>query len=168
MRGDCSRNDDRYFGPNLPLNMSKAALLFSMNDSSKVSKVLLDRMDIVTFTPYSVDDKVQIAKLHLLPRAMKRVQLCPGDLSITDEALKKIVSTVGLAQTGVRYLERALEDIVQETIIHKQNLRDIFPGKYLKNTVAWDCGKLIIDESMVNEVHNDSLSEGCPPLSMYA
>ncbi len=158
---------DRYFGPELSIDMSKAFLVFSMNDASLVSKVLLDRMDIVTLQPYSVDDKVQIAKLHLIPRALRRVKLSPGEFCISDAALRKIVGMTGSVETGVRALERTIEDIVQEAIMHKEDLRDILPGTYLNSSAKWNQNCLTIDCGMVNDACKDTMPEGCPPMSMY-
>jgi len=77
---------------------------------------LLDRMDTISLSGYITDEKVAIAKHHLLPKLLKRAGLKKKQMDITDGALRQIVE--GYArEAGVRNLEKQLHKIVRKGIV---------------------------------------------------
>jgi hypothetical protein len=110
---DASQNDhftDNYFN-DLDLDLSKALLVFSYNDESKICPILRDRMVTVRVSGYSTDDKLAIATNHLLPSVFEQYGLAPGQLAFSDDVLRVIIGRVP-AESGVRNLRRGLEAIV--------------------------------------------------------
>src|SRR5690606_41302051 len=74
---------------------------------------LLDRMDVIRLSGYIAEEKVAIAKAHLWPKLLKRVNLKASQLSITDAALRRLVE--GYArEAGGRQLEKMLHRIERQ------------------------------------------------------
>ena len=76
---------------------------------------LMDRMEIIRIAGYTEDEKVEIAKRHLLPKAVRDHALRPKEFSITDEALRKVVQTY-TREAGVRNFERELMKLARKAV----------------------------------------------------
>jgi ATP-dependent Lon protease len=78
-----------------------------------IPSALLDRMELVTLDGYTEDDKVAIARDHLLPRQLDRAALTAADVTVDDEALR-LIATEHTHEAGVRQLERALAKVLRK------------------------------------------------------
>lgn len=110
---DASQNErvtDRYFGE-LELDLSKALMVFSYNDESRINPILRDRMITIRVDGYTVDDKLAIAAGHLLPSIYEQYGMAPADVVFDTDILKSVIGRVG-DERGVRNLRRGLESIV--------------------------------------------------------
>jgi ATP-dependent Lon protease len=76
---------------------------------------LLDRMEIITLSGYTEDEKVEIAKQHLLPKVMKNHGLKPAEFSVADDALLAMVR-VYTREAGVRNMERELAKVARKAV----------------------------------------------------
>ncbi len=76
---------------------------------------LLDRMEIIPLSGYTEDEKAEIAKRHLLPKAIKNHGLKKGELTLTDEALLGTIRNY-TREAGVRNLERELSKIARKAV----------------------------------------------------
>src|SRR5690554_5063238 len=76
---------------------------------------LMDRMEIIRIAGYTEDEKVEIAKRHLLPKAIRDHAVRPNEFSITDDALKTIIRTY-TREAGVRNLERELMKLARKAV----------------------------------------------------
>ena len=76
---------------------------------------LMDRMEIIRIAGYTEDEKVEIAKRHLLPKAIRDHALQPKEFSVSDEALRAIVQTY-TREAGVRSLERELMKLGRKAV----------------------------------------------------
>ena len=103
--------EDKYLS-GIPLDLSRAMLVFSGNDMNKIDKILLDRMVVVQLQGYQPKDKIAIAEQFLLPGALKEVNLMEK-VAISREILQHILDTYAKEETGVRELKRCIEQIVQ-------------------------------------------------------
>ena len=74
---------------------------------------LMDRMEIIRIAGYTEDEKVEIAKKHLLPKVMKDHGLVAGEFAVTDEALYRIIRSY-TREAGVRNLERELATLARK------------------------------------------------------
>lgn len=122
---DASQNErfnDKYF-VDVDLDVSRSLVVFSYNDESKVSPILLDRMTRVHTDGYGVKDKVELARKHLLPGVLDEFALPHGAVSLADDVVRHIVQLVD-EEHGVRNLRRALVDIVSNI-----NLGRLLEGK---------------------------------------
>ena len=103
--------EDKYL-TGIPLDMSRAMLVFSGNDMSKIDRILLDRMVVVTLAGYQKKDKIVIAEKYLLPAALKEVNL-NEKVSIPPAIVEHIIENYASEEPGVRELKRCIEQIVQ-------------------------------------------------------
>jgi ATP-dependent Lon protease len=76
---------------------------------------LMDRMEIIRIAGYTEDEKLEIAKRHLLPKAIKDHALQPKEFSVSDEALKVVIQTY-TREAGVRSLERELMKLGRKAV----------------------------------------------------
>jgi ATP-dependent Lon protease len=95
------------------LDLSDVLFLATANVVETIPAALLDRMELVTLDGYTEDDKVAIARTHLLPRQLSRAALSDSDVTISDEALRLIASEY-TREAGVRQLERALARVLRK------------------------------------------------------
>jgi ATP-dependent Lon protease len=108
---DPTQNDkfnDKYF-IDVDIDLSKCLIVFSYNDATKISSILADRLTQVVVGGYTVDDKLKIAKKHLIPKALSEFAM--DAVEFDDRVIRHIVDTVE-DERGVRHLKRALHDIL--------------------------------------------------------
>ena len=84
-------------------------------NSLDMPRPLLDRMEIIRLSGYTEDEKIQIAKRHLMPKIFKENAVKPEELFITDEAIRDIVRYY-TREAGVRNLEREISNIARKAI----------------------------------------------------
>jgi ATP-dependent Lon protease len=80
-----------------------------------IPPALMDRMEIIRIAGYTEDEKVEIAKRHLLPKAVRNHAIKEGEFAITDEALHEIIRTY-TREAGVRNLERELMTVARKVV----------------------------------------------------
>src|SRR3954453_23121655 len=97
----------------LELDLSDVLFLATANVVDTIPSALLDRMEVVTLDGYTEDEKVAIARNHLLPRQLDRAALEPTDVVIDDDALRLIAGEY-TREAGVRQLERALARVLRK------------------------------------------------------
>src|SRR6201991_4743657 len=91
----------------LDLDLSDVVFLATANVLEAIPEALLDRMELVTLDGYTEDEKVVIARDHLLPRQLERAGLEPGEVTVTEDALREIAANY-TREAGVRSFERLL------------------------------------------------------------
>ncbi|MEH3157349.1 MAG: endopeptidase La [Gordonia paraffinivorans] len=96
---------DHYL--DLDLDLSDVVFLATANVVEQIPGPLLDRMELITIDGYTEDDKVAIARDHLLPRQRERAALTEDEVVITDDALREIAAN-HTREPGVRQFERFL------------------------------------------------------------
>lgn len=100
----------------LPFDISKVTFLTTANSLDSIPGPLKDRMEIIEITGYSAEEKLEIAKSHLLPKQFRVMGLNPGVIKISDSILEKIIWE-HTAESGVRQLERILAAIIRKAIL---------------------------------------------------
>jgi ATP-dependent Lon protease len=101
---------DRYFA-GVDIDLSQCLFVFSFNDESKVHPVLKDRMQVIHCSGYTADEKKVILTQYVWPQVLERIKL-GKDLTITDEAIKHLITEYSKDEEGVRTLIRAVETLV--------------------------------------------------------
>jgi ATP-dependent Lon protease len=96
---------DHYL--DLDLDLSDVVFLATANVIENIPSALLDRMELVQIDGYTEDDKVAIAREYLLPRQRDRAALTNEEVTVTDDALRKIAADY-TREPGVRQFERLL------------------------------------------------------------
>ena len=97
----------------IPIDLSEVLFIATANSVQDIPRPLLDRMELIEVTSYTENEKLHIAKEHLLAKQMERNGIRPEQLSITDKALAKIISGY-TREAGVRNLERKLGEICRK------------------------------------------------------
>ncbi|WP_010519745.1 endopeptidase La [Croceivirga radicis] len=93
-------------------DLSKVMFIATANNLSTIQPALRDRMEIIKVTGYTIEEKVEIAKKHLLPKQLKEHGLTEKDLKIGKPQLEKIVEGY-TRESGVRTLEKQLAKMVR-------------------------------------------------------
>ena len=112
---------DKYYS-DVPLDLSKALFIFSLNNIEKVNPILRDRMYMIQTDKLTNDDKIRISKNYIIPKIIKEIGIEEKDIIFDEEIIKYIISSHS-KEEGVRNLKRAYE-----TIISKINLIKITIG----------------------------------------
>lgn len=97
----------------IPIDLSEVLFIATANDVQTIPRPLLDRMELIEISSYTENEKLHIAKEHLLDKQIKRHGLENYPFGITDGALKKIISCY-TKEAGVRSLERKLGEICRK------------------------------------------------------
>jgi ATP-dependent Lon protease len=103
---------DHYM--NLPIDLSKVMFITTANMSDTIPSPLLDRMEVIRLSGYTLEEKVVIARKYLFPRQLKESGVKPGQLKMEDETLKYIV-THYTYEAGLRNLEREIGKVCRKT-----------------------------------------------------
>ncbi len=98
----------------LPFDLSDVMFITTANTADTIPKPLLDRMEVIELPSYTDEEKLQIAKRHLLPRELKRHGLSKTQMKLSDDALRKVISDY-TKESGVRVLERRLAALCRKT-----------------------------------------------------
>jgi ATP-dependent Lon protease len=96
----------------LGYDLSKVMFIATANSLSTIQPALLDRMEIINVTGYTIEEKIEIAKRHLLPKQLKEHGLTSKDLKIAKPQLGKIVEGY-TRESGVRGLEKQIAKMVR-------------------------------------------------------
>ena len=98
----------------IPLDLSEVLFIATANSVQDIPGPLLDRMELIEVTSYTENEKLHIAKEHLLAKQMERNGVKEGQLTISDGAMAKIISGY-TREAGVRNLDRKLGEICRKT-----------------------------------------------------
>ncbi|MBD3280295.1 AAA family ATPase [Candidatus Dojkabacteria bacterium] len=127
---------DHYI--DFPIDLSKVIFITTANNLGGISSALLDRLEIIRFSSYSLEDKKIIAKNYLLPKVRKATGLSKSQLQFSDEVWDLIIRPLGF-DAGVRQLERNLmnlarkaakrivDGITTSVVITPENFREFIP-----------------------------------------
>jgi ATP-dependent Lon protease len=97
----------------LTIDLSRVLFIATANQLGTIHPALLDRMEIISLSGYSEDDKVHIARLYLIPRQVQEHAIEPDQVEITDAALRRIINDY-TREAGVRSLERQIGTIARK------------------------------------------------------
>ena len=97
----------------LPIDLSEVLFLATANDVQTIPRPLLDRMELIEVSSYTENEKLHIVKEHLLEKQIEKNGLTDYDFSISDKAMKKLISSY-TREAGVRNLERKIGEICRK------------------------------------------------------
>lgn len=100
----------------VPFDLSNVFFITTANTSDTIPRALLDRMEIIELTSYTDEEKLSIAKKHLIPKQRKKHGLKATQLKISDDAVREIISLY-TRESGVRNLERAIAAICRKAAV---------------------------------------------------
>jgi ATP-dependent Lon protease len=137
----------------VPVDLSKVLFIATSNQLGTVHPALLDRMEIISLTGYTEEEKVHIARKYLLPRQMSEHGLPEDTMEVTDAALRLVIAEY-TREAGVRNLERQLGTIarkvaariatrppeaptIEKTVIDRDQVDDYLGPAKFKKEVAF-------------------------------
>lgn len=115
--------NDHYI--DFPIDLSKVLFITTANDTSTIAAPLYDRMEIIELNSYSVEEKFNIAKLHLVKKEMKKHNLSAREFKITDEAIYKIIECY-TREAGVRNLEKNIAALCRKATVELESGKKSF------------------------------------------
>ena len=119
----------------MPVDLSEVLFIATANDVHTIPRPLLDRMELIEVSSYTENEKMHIAKEHLLGKQIEKNGLEPEQLTITDEAMHQIISGY-TREAGVRNLERKIGEICRKAA------REIYEGI---------CESVFVDEKQLEQ-----------------
>jgi ATP-dependent Lon protease len=145
---------DRFFA-GVDIDLSQCLFVFSFNDESKVHPILKDRMQVITCTGYSADDKFQIVEKYIWPQMLERTNF--KELTIKPDAIKFLIKEYSSEEEGVRTLIRSLETLT--TRINLLRIADEETAKTYKfyTKITSQC---VIDTDMARHILQDMSAPG--------
>ena len=148
---------DHYL--NLPMDLSKTMFITTANMSDTIPSPLLDRMEIIRLSGYTLEEKMVIAKRYLLPRQLEQNGLKPRFIRIEDIVLEHIVSHY-THEAGLRNLEREIGKVCRKVA---RKVAEGGKGPYrisLKNIHKYLGPPKIIPESELERLEQPGLVTG--------
>jgi len=98
-------------------DLSKVLFIATANDLSTIHPALLDRMEVIDIPGYLLEEKIQIAKRHLIPKQLKDHGINKNDLLFTDKNIETIILDY-TRESGVRSLEKSIAKIIRSRVAH--------------------------------------------------
>ena len=100
----------------IPVDLSRVMFITTANTTDTIPRPLLDRMEVIELNSYTDEEKVEIAKRHLLPKQLKEHGLKKSQLRLSDNALRKMIAAY-TRESGVRVLERQIGRLCRKAAI---------------------------------------------------
>lgn len=108
----------------LDYDLSKVMFIATCNNLASIQPALRDRMEIIEVNGYTVEEKMEIAKRHLIPKQIEESGLKKSQLKISDKVLEFIIDTY-TAESGVRNLEKKISKIARNVAVHIAREEDV-------------------------------------------
>ena len=166
-------NYDKYFS-GLDFDLSKVLFIFTYNDATKIDPILADRLFKIHVDNYSVAEKLEITKLHLIPNILEQYFFTNNYIQITNDAIDYVVE-MSKSDQGMRDIKRKFEIIISRvnTLLLTDPNDNIVKLKYKKLydyykhqetpiKIIKDHIDILLSESTTNNSGNND-----PPPGMY-
>lgn len=112
------RFHDNYI--DVDYDLSKVLFIATANTLSTLSQPLLDRMEIIEISGYLLEEKVEIAQRHLVPRFAKEHGFEADEIKFAHETLVKIIENY-TSESGVRQLEKKISSVIRKIVLNKMS-----------------------------------------------
>ena len=115
--------EDKYFA-GIPLDLSKALIVFSFNDPSLLDPILKDRITIIETHPLNLNDKLTIMNNYMLPEICKDVGFNRNEIIMTNQIITNIIETYTM-EAGVRKLKEKIVELIRDINLKRFHNNDI-------------------------------------------
>nr|WP_288723985.1 endopeptidase La [uncultured Sellimonas sp.] len=105
---------DHYM--NVPYDLSNVLFVCTANTTDTIPEPLLNRMEVISFPGYTAVEKYHIARRHLLPKALSSTGISPDILTVTDDAIRKIIEEYTM-ESGVRNLKKQIDTLCRTAAV---------------------------------------------------
>lgn len=129
----------------IDFDLSDVMFIATANTLSTLSQPLIDRMEIIDLSGYLLEEKIQIAQRHLIPKTLKELGLTATQIKFTDDAVVKIIESY-TAESGVRQLQKAIATIIRKIIVKKMK-----KGRWTRVVKANDVSEYLGVENRVRD-----------------
>jgi ATP-dependent Lon protease len=102
--------NDKYF-MGIDIDISKALFFFSFNDAKLINPILKDRLNIIKFEGYIIEEKISIVQDFIIPEMLKNIGFGSGDITLNIDIIKYIINKYTNNEDGVRNIKRCIEDL---------------------------------------------------------
>ena len=126
-------------------DLSKVLFIATANDVNAINPALRDRMELINISGYVLEDKIQIAKKHLISKQNEAHGLKEGDMTLTDQVLQQIISDY-TRESGVRSLDKCLAKIAR---LRAKNIA--FEEEYNPEISAEDVVRILGKAKYIND-----------------
>ena len=168
-------NYDKYFA-GIEFDLSKIMFVFTYNDSTKINKILSDRLYKIHIDNYTNDEKFTIVKTHLISNILNDYFFTKDDIIFSDETIRYIIKKTNEngGNEGMRDIKRKLQIIVSRinTLLLTSSSDNIIKlsynvlyDKYV--TLPIQINNKDIDILLNNSDSNDTTNSNQPPFGMY-
>ena len=122
----------------LGFDLSKVLFIATANNLATIQPALLDRMEIINISGYSIEEKVQIAKKHLINKQISNHGLNNHKFKISDKALKNIINGY-TRESGVRKLDKNIAKVcrwIAKSIVKNEKFKEIIQAEDIKEILG--------------------------------
>lgn len=133
----------------LEYDLSKVLFIATANSLQSIQPALRDRMEIIPIEGYSIEEKLQIAKKHLLPKQLSNHGLHPRQVVMNDKVLERLIEEY-TKESGVRELDRQLASVMRNTA-----KRVVLRNKYNPNIKEGDLSKILGPEKFDKSIYTE-------------
>lgn len=135
-------------------DLSKVLFIATANNLSTISSPLLDRMEVINISGYSTEEKIEIARRHLIPKSKKEHGLDNESFSFNRNAIEYVIEHY-TRENGVRQLEKKINKILRKLAVKKARNEDI-SSKITRDSIPTYLGK----EEVMPEVYETNDTPG--------
>lgn len=114
---------DKYLSNQFDIDLSKIWFIYTLNDRNQIERTLRDRIPIIRVNGYTFKEKCEIAHQHLIPKALKNMNIDPNDIKFSDDAIRYLIGllqdnkleiTDNDGRSGVRQLRYLIDHIIMK------------------------------------------------------
>lgn len=147
-----SRFHDNYL--DVDYDLSKIFFIATANTLSGISAPLLDRMELIDISGYLPEEKLEIAKRHLIPKALENHGFKKGEIKFTDDAVMAMIDYY-TRESGVRKLEKTIARVLRKIAVGKAK-----GEKFAKKIDGRKAVQLLGKEDLLPEIYEGNLPVG--------
>jgi ATP-dependent Lon protease len=141
----------------LEYDLSKVMFIATANSLQTIQPALLDRMEIININGYSTEEKIEIAKKHLIPQR-KEHGLKPSDIKLKDDVIREIAESY-TRESGVRSLERRIASVMRH-VAKRVAMEEKYNISVPKADLPDILGPEKFDTTLYTETHNSGVAIG--------
>ncbi len=142
----------------LEYDLSKVMFIATANSLQTIQPALLDRMEIINISGYSTEEKIEIAKKHLIPRQRKEHGLKPPHVKLKDDVLREIAESY-TRESGVRSMDRRLASVMRY-VAKNVAMEDKYNPVISKSQLPDILGPERYDSTLYTESHSNGVAIG--------
>ena len=147
---------DNYL--DLDYDLSRVLFIATANSLSSIQPALLDRMEIIDVSGYSLEEKIEISKRHLVPKQIKEHGLKVNDVSLSSALIQFIIQKY-TRESGVRTLDRTLAGVMR-SVAKKVAMDETYNPKLTEQDVIEALGPIMYDNDLYIKVDLPGVAVG--------